>query len=41
MTSTGKIAFCFPGQGSLEAGMGRAIKDLTVTASPPMDSATI
>jgi [acyl-carrier-protein] S-malonyltransferase len=24
---TGKIAFCFPGQGSLEAGMGRAIAE--------------
>ena len=27
---TGKIAFCFPGQGSLEAGMGRDV----VEASP-------
>jgi [acyl-carrier-protein] S-malonyltransferase len=25
--NTGKIAFCFPGQGSLEAGMGRAIAE--------------
>src|SRR5439155_26457972 len=24
---TGKIAFCFPGQGSLEAGMGRDIAE--------------
>jgi [acyl-carrier-protein] S-malonyltransferase len=27
MTRTGKIAFCFPGQGSLEAGMGRSVAE--------------
>ena len=32
MTSLGKIAFCFPGQGSLEEGMGRDIAEAVPAA---------
>ena len=32
----GKIAFCFPGQGALEAGMGRELAE-AVPAAPPCE----
>src|SRR5213079_1786349 len=31
-SSTGKIAFCFPGQGSLEPGMGRDVVEASAEA---------
>ncbi len=35
--NTGKIAFCFPGQGSLETGMGRDIAEATPEAMEVFD----
>jgi [acyl-carrier-protein] S-malonyltransferase len=35
--NTGKIAFCFPGQGSLETGMGRDIAEATPEAMQVFD----
>ena len=32
MSGSGKIAFCFPGQGSLETGMGRDIAEASPEA---------
>ncbi len=37
MTSETKIAFCFPGQGSLEAGMGRELAELVPEAMEVFD----
>ena len=37
---TGKIAFCFPGQGSLEAGMGRDIAEAVPDAMDVFDRAS-
>jgi len=37
---TGKIAFCFPGQGSLEAGMGRDIAEAVPDAMEVFDRAS-
>lgn len=38
MTSSGKIAFCFPGQGSLEEGMGRDIAEAVPEAMAVFES---
>ena len=35
--NTGKIAFCFPGQGSLETGMGRDIAEALPEAMEVFD----
>ena len=40
MTSLGKIAFCFPGQGSLEEGMGRDIAEAVPEAMAVFDAGT-
>ena len=37
---TGKIAFCFPGQGSLEAGMGRGIAEAVPESMDVFERAT-
>jgi [acyl-carrier-protein] S-malonyltransferase len=38
--STGKVAFCFPGQGSLEAGMGRGIAEAVPEAMDVLERAS-
>jgi [acyl-carrier-protein] S-malonyltransferase len=40
MTTRGKIAFCFPGQGSLEAGMGREIAEAVPEAMDVFERAS-
>ena len=40
MTSVGKIAFCFPGQGSLEEGMGRDIAEAVPEALAVFETGT-
>jgi [acyl-carrier-protein] S-malonyltransferase len=40
MTELGKIAFCFPGQGSLESGMGRAIAEAVPEAMDVFERAS-
>ena len=40
MTSLGKIAFCFPGQGSLEEGMGRDIAQAVPEAMEVFEAGT-
>jgi [acyl-carrier-protein] S-malonyltransferase len=40
MTPRGKIAFCFPGQGSLEAGMGREIAEAVPEAMEVFERAS-
>ena len=40
-SSTGKIAFCFPGQGSLEPGMGRDVVEASADPWPGKQNAIL